>query len=183
MKTIKKIVSLVILLLAVTTELFSNPVDVETAKIVAQNFTSRSRGVSKTVSDVVTEQFEGQNSFHVVNFREGGWVTQADVSPTHRDLRIAYEWGKGCSAHVTPEETGLHSMIRACDSDNFATAISENVYDQQNYCRAETVLISSMYTIDVASRRYRAPIRSKEQMTCNHRFLTDSFYIFINVIY
>ena len=65
---------LVILLFAVTTELLSYPVDVETAKMAAQNFASRSRGVSKMASDVVTEQFEGQNSFYVVNFREGGWV-------------------------------------------------------------------------------------------------------------
>ena len=63
-----------IMIFAVSTELFSNPVDIKTAQTVAQNFERKSRGVSKMVSDVVTELFEGQNSFYVVNFREGGWV-------------------------------------------------------------------------------------------------------------
>ena len=72
MKSTKVI--LAILLLAVAIEAFSNPVDTETAKIVAQNFMSKSRSTSKMVSDVVTERFEGHNSFYVVNFREGGWV-------------------------------------------------------------------------------------------------------------
>ena len=75
----------VIMLFAVATELFSNPVDIKTAKTVAQNFERKSRGVSRNVSDVVTERFEGQNSFYVINFREGGWVmVSADtiISPT-----------------------------------------------------------------------------------------------------
>jgi len=54
--------------------LFSNPVDIETAKTVAQIFMGKSRHSVKTAFDVVVERFEGQNSFYVVNFREGGWV-------------------------------------------------------------------------------------------------------------
>ena len=53
---------------------YSRPVDIEKARTVAQNFMSRTRGTSNTVSDVVIEQFEEQNSFYVINFREGGWV-------------------------------------------------------------------------------------------------------------
>ena len=71
MKTIK---TKIILLFAVVIEVYSNPVDMETAKRVAQNFMSRSRQVSRTVLDVVVERYEGQNSFYVVNFREGGWI-------------------------------------------------------------------------------------------------------------
>jgi len=65
---------LVIMLFVVAFEAYSNRVDAELAKSVALNFESRNRGVSKTVSDVVTERFEGHDSFYVVNFREGGWV-------------------------------------------------------------------------------------------------------------
>ena len=127
---------LVILHIAVTTKLFSNPVDVETAKTVAQNFERKSRGVSKMVSDVVTEQFEGQNSFYVVNFREGGWVMVSAVIPAHTDLCIADERGKACNALATPEATGLCSMIRACACSIFAAEVSETVGNrQQMNCR------------------------------------------------
>ena len=64
----------VFLLFGGSFDLFSNPVEMKTAKKVAQNYMGKSRQTSKTVSDVVTERFEGQNSFYVVNFREGGWV-------------------------------------------------------------------------------------------------------------
>ncbi|MDR2887520.1 MAG: thiol protease/hemagglutinin PrtT [Bacteroidales bacterium] len=49
----------------------------EKARIVAQNFMGKSRSASKNISDVVTEQFERQNSFYVINFHEGGWVMVA----------------------------------------------------------------------------------------------------------
>ena len=79
MKQTKNI--LMIMFFALSTETFSQHVDIETAKRVAQNFERNSRGVSKMVSDVVTEQFDGQNSFYVVNFSEGGWVmVSADKS-------------------------------------------------------------------------------------------------------
>ena len=64
----------VIMLFAIAIESYSNPVDIETAKSVAQNFMNKRGNTSKMVSDVVTEQFEGHNSFYVVNFHEGGWV-------------------------------------------------------------------------------------------------------------
>jgi len=41
---------------------------------VGESYEHKSRNISKTISDVITEQFEGYNSFYVVNFREGGWV-------------------------------------------------------------------------------------------------------------
>lgn len=63
-----------LLFFASSIESFSNPVDTETAKKVAQNFMNRSCHTSKTILDVVVERFKGQNSFYVVNFREGGWV-------------------------------------------------------------------------------------------------------------
>ncbi|MDR2569348.1 MAG: Spi family protease inhibitor, partial [Oscillospiraceae bacterium] len=62
------------LLFAGVFKAFSNPVDMETAKMIAQNFMNISSQNSKTISDVVIEKFEGQNSFYVVNFHEGGWV-------------------------------------------------------------------------------------------------------------
>ncbi len=73
MKLTKIILSLMLVAL-IGIEAYSNPVDAETAKRVAQNFMGRSRGTSKTVSNVVAEQSEGHNSFYVVNFHEGGWV-------------------------------------------------------------------------------------------------------------
>ena len=82
MKSTKTKIILGIMLFAVSAELFSNSVDMETAKTVAQNFERRIRSVSKMVSDVVTERFEGQNSFYVVNFREGGWVMVSAESST-----------------------------------------------------------------------------------------------------
>lgn len=74
MKSTKTKIILGIILFAVVTELYSNPVDIETVKIVAQNFINRSSTTSKMVLDVVNECFEGHNSFYVVNFNEGGWV-------------------------------------------------------------------------------------------------------------
>jgi hypothetical protein len=55
-------------------ESYSNPVDTETAKRVAQNFMNIRRNGSNTVSDILIEKRDGQNSIYVVNFREGGWV-------------------------------------------------------------------------------------------------------------
>jgi hypothetical protein len=63
-----------LLLFTSVLESFSNPVNTETAKKVAQNFMNIRRNISNTVLDVVIEKREGQNSFYVVNFREGGWV-------------------------------------------------------------------------------------------------------------
>ena len=63
-----------LLLLGNTVESFSNPVDMEIAKKVAQDFMSKRRNTSNVVMDVVVEKWEGQNSFYVVNLREGGWV-------------------------------------------------------------------------------------------------------------
>jgi len=74
MKSTKTKIILVSLLFAIAGEAYSRPVDIETARIVAQKFMGRTRSTSNTVSDVVAERFEGQNSLYVVNFREGGWV-------------------------------------------------------------------------------------------------------------
>jgi hypothetical protein len=63
-----------ILLFGSALDLFSSPVDMETAKRVAQNVMSKSRGASKSVSDIVTERFNGQSSIYIVNFSGGGWV-------------------------------------------------------------------------------------------------------------
>ena len=69
-----KIIIIFFLLFVCSTTSVSNPVDMETAKVVAQNFMSKERHTSRMVSDVVYEKCEGQNSLYVVNFREGGWV-------------------------------------------------------------------------------------------------------------
>jgi hypothetical protein len=82
---------LVILLFAVSIEAFSNPVDIETARIVAQNFMSKSRNTSKMISDVVTKRFEGHNSFYVVNFREGGWVMVSAENSTVPVLAFSFD--------------------------------------------------------------------------------------------
>ena len=79
MKSEKAKIILVVLLFAVTIKSFPNTVDIETARRVAQNFINLNRQnsgrqSSTTMSDVVVERFEDQNSFYVVNFREGGWV-------------------------------------------------------------------------------------------------------------
>jgi uncharacterized protein YpmB len=43
------------------------------------------RRSSTTIMDVVTEKGQGQNSFYVVNFREGGWVmVSADDGVTRK---------------------------------------------------------------------------------------------------
>ena len=74
MKLTKIIITLTVLILSETIETFSNPVNVETAKIVAKNFMNKSRGTTNTISDIFIEKFEGQNSFYVFNFHEGGWI-------------------------------------------------------------------------------------------------------------
>ena len=89
MKTTKII--LVSLLFAVAGEGYSRPVDIETARMVAQNFMGRARGASNSVSDVVAERFEGQNSFYVVNFREGGWVMVSADDATIPVLAYSYD--------------------------------------------------------------------------------------------
>ena len=72
MRTIKFIS--VVMLFALAIKAYSNPIDTELAKRVAQNFTGKSRSISKAVSDVVVERSDGYNSIYVVNFSEGGWV-------------------------------------------------------------------------------------------------------------
>ena len=59
-----RIILIFILILVGVLEAFSNPVDTE----VAQNFMSKSHNTSKIIADVVTEKFEGQNVFYVVNY-------------------------------------------------------------------------------------------------------------------
>jgi hypothetical protein len=54
--------------------LLARPVDIETAKKVAQNFMSIRQDSRRAILDVVVERFEGQNSFYVVNFVGGSWV-------------------------------------------------------------------------------------------------------------
>lgn len=101
-------VILIVTLFVVSGEAYSNPVDKEMAKIVAQNFMSRSRSASKMVSDVVTEQFEGHNSFYVVNFREGGWVMVSAENSTVPVLAFSID-----GAYHTDDEKpdGLLYMI------------------------------------------------------------------------
>jgi len=91
MKTTKTKIILVILLFAVAGEAYSHPVDMETARRLAQNFMGRMRSTSKTVSDVVTEQLEGHDSFYVVNFREGGWVMVSADDATIPVLAYSYD--------------------------------------------------------------------------------------------
>ena len=64
MKLTKSKIISVIVLFAVAFKAYSGPVDAEPAKRVAMNFESKSRNATKTVSDVVIEQFEGYNSFY-----------------------------------------------------------------------------------------------------------------------
>jgi len=54
--------------------LWSHPIDSETAKKVAKNFISQRRNTTNEVLNVVTEKMNGESSFYVVNFHEGGWV-------------------------------------------------------------------------------------------------------------
>jgi len=67
----KKFTLILLLLFASNTVLFSNSVNAETAKTVAQNFMSkngRQTSTSRTALNVIVEKFEGQNSIYVINF-------------------------------------------------------------------------------------------------------------------
>ena len=68
MNSVKFICIALLLLSGASLNLFSNPVDMETAKKVAQNFINQNRQISKTALDVVIEKWEGHNSIYVVNF-------------------------------------------------------------------------------------------------------------------
>ncbi|MDR1761885.1 MAG: C10 family peptidase, partial [Bacteroidales bacterium] len=77
MKTIKKFIIINLLLVVYGTSSLmaqSSVVKMKTVTKVAQNFMSNNCNVSKIVSNVIVEKFEEQNSFYVVNFKEGGWV-------------------------------------------------------------------------------------------------------------
>lgn len=76
----KKIKLLFFLILS-TGIILANPIDKETAKKVAINFMSNRISTSLTVKNVITEELNGQISFYVVNFLEGGWaMVSADNS-------------------------------------------------------------------------------------------------------
>ena len=95
--------------------------------------------------------------------------------PIRTRLRIAVEWGKRCVARASTVKTGyFHALcrrIRACACDIFAAEISETVYcRQQIYCW-RSMVISSLCSINAASRYYRVPIRSEERMCGEHRVL------------
>lgn len=76
----KKIKLLIFLILS-TEIILASPIDKETAKKVAVNFMSNKINTSLIVKNVVTEELNGQISFYVVNFLEGGWaMVSADNS-------------------------------------------------------------------------------------------------------
>ncbi len=69
----KKIKVLMFLILS-TGIILASPIDKETAKKVAINFMSNKISTSLTVKNVITEELDGQISFFIVNFQEGGWT-------------------------------------------------------------------------------------------------------------
>lgn len=52
----------------------ANSVDIETAKEVAVNFMYDKPIISFEIKNVVTEKYNGQISYYVVNFEKGGWA-------------------------------------------------------------------------------------------------------------
>ena len=107
-------VSLVFFLLfAGSIELFSNPVDMETAKKVAQNFMGKSRHGLSTALDVVIERHEDKKSFYVVNFREGGWVMISAENSTVPVLAFSLD-GTYCTEDEKPD--GFLYLVEEYDS-------------------------------------------------------------------
>lgn len=54
---------------------FSQSVDIETAKTVAINFlSSKQSPTSNKINNVLTETYNSETVFYVVNFTNGGWV-------------------------------------------------------------------------------------------------------------
>lgn len=71
--------------------LWATPIDIETAKKVAKNFISQRRNTPNEVLNVVTEKMNGENSFYVVNFHEGGWVIVSSDNSTVPVLAYSIE--------------------------------------------------------------------------------------------
>ncbi len=53
---------------------WANPIDVETAQRVAINFMSTKVGMTLVVKNLLTEEYNGDVAYYVVNFHDGGWV-------------------------------------------------------------------------------------------------------------
>ncbi len=62
--------------------LFSNPINTEIAKKVAKNFMDKKRYSSNGILNLVTEKLNGETSFYVVSFQEGGWVMVSSDNST-----------------------------------------------------------------------------------------------------
>ena len=97
---------LAIMFLAVANGAFANPVDVETAQRVAQNFMNQSRGstantIAEAATEFATQRFAGESYFHVVNFQEGGWVMVSGESATTPILAFSHD-GEFCLYEEKP---------------------------------------------------------------------------------
>lgn len=71
--------------------LWATPIDIETAKKVAKNFISQRRNTPNEVLNVVIEKMNGESSFYVVNFHEGGWVIVSSDNSTVPVLAYSIE--------------------------------------------------------------------------------------------
>ena len=132
-KTIKKKNKIILksvmffLLFGFTIELLAKPVDVETAKKVAQNFMNIRRSNTNAVLDVVVERFESQNSFYVINFIDGGWVMVSADDRAVPVLSYSYE-----SLYRTEDEKPagfLYLISEYNDQINFARNMDRDLID------------------------------------------------------
>lgn len=62
--------------------LFAEPINTETAKLVAKNFMDSERNSENRILNIVTEELNGNTSFYIVNFLEGGWVMVSSENST-----------------------------------------------------------------------------------------------------
>ena len=67
----------IVILTMISLKLFSSPINVETAKIVAENFMKQRRNTPNEILSVEIEKSNDQISFFAINFAEGGWVLVA----------------------------------------------------------------------------------------------------------
>jgi hypothetical protein len=63
-----------LLLILILGDIWASPIDKETAIIVATNFMNNKVSNTLIVKNVISEDFNGQIVFYVVNFKTGGWV-------------------------------------------------------------------------------------------------------------
>ena len=109
-------------------------------------------------------------------------IAVAVFVPIRSRLRIAAGWGKGCAARASTVETGY--LYTSCSKDSglrlryfCSKSIANSLKPAKNVLPERILANSSLYSKIAASRSYRAPILSKEQMCGEHRFLAENYFL------